>query len=67
MHALCATVAVILALVGPGQRETPKGVTLVAGLSGHAPNVGSGLPRLPPVPRLPTVPRLPHVPRPKWP
>lgn len=63
MHALFAIVTVILALVGPGQRETPKGVTLVTGLSGHAPNVGSGLPRLPPVPRLPPLPRLPRVPR----
>ena len=61
MQALSAIVAVILALVGPGQRETPKGVTLVTGLSGHTPNVG-GMPRLPPLPR---VPRLP--PRPKWP
>jgi hypothetical protein len=58
-------VAVILALVGPGQRETPKGVTFVAGLSGHSPNVGGGLPRLPPMPHLPSVPRLPRVP--KWP
>ena len=67
MQALCAIVAVILALAGPGQRETPKGVSFVAGLSGHAPNVAGGLPRLPPVPRLPPLPRLPHVPRPKWP
>jgi hypothetical protein len=65
MQALCAIVTVILALVGPGQPETPKGATLVAGFSGHAPTVGGGLPRLPPVPRLPSVPRLP--PRPKWP
>ena len=64
MQALSAIVAVILALVGPGQRETPKGVTFVAGLSGHAPSVG-GLPRLPPLPRLPSVPRLPRAP--KWP
>jgi hypothetical protein len=63
MQALFAIVTVILALVGPGQRETPKGVTFVAGLSGHAPKVGGGLPRLPPVPRLPPLPRLPRVPR----
>jgi len=65
MQALFAIVTVILALVGPGQRETPKGVTLVAGFSGHAPTVGGGLPRLPPVPRLPPMPRVPRVP--KWP
>lgn len=62
MHALCVTVAVILALTNPAQGETPKGgPTLVAGLSGHAPSVGNGLPKLP---RLPTLPRLPRVPRP---
>ena len=63
MQALCAIVAVILALAGPGQHETPKSVTLVAGLSGHTPNVTGGLPRLPPIPRLPPLPRLPRVPR----
>ena len=63
MQAFCAIVAVILALAGSGQPETPKGVAFVAGLSGHAPNVAGGLPRLPPVPRLPPLPRLPHIPR----
>lgn len=63
MQALFAIVTVILALAGPGQRETPKGVAFVAGLSGHAPNVGGGLPRLPPIPRLPPLPRLPRLPR----
>lgn len=63
MHALSAIVTMILTLAGPGQHEAPKGVTPVAGLSGHAPNVRSGLPQLPRLPRLPPVPRLPRVPR----
>ncbi len=62
MQAFYAIATVILALVGPGQHEAPKGVTLVAGLSGHAPNAAGGLPRLPSLPRLPRVPRPP-----KWP
>ena len=62
MQALCAIATVIFALVVPGQHETPKSVTLVAGLSGQAPNVTGGLPRLPSLPRLPRVPRPP-----KWP
>ena len=62
MQALCALGAMILALVSVGQLETPKGITLVTAVSGHAPAARGGLPRLPPVPRLPRVPRLP-----KWP
>jgi hypothetical protein len=62
MQALSAIVAVILALGGPGHRETPKSEALVTGLSGHAPSVAGGLPRLPPLPRLPRLPRVP-----KWP
>ena len=65
MQALFAIAAVVLALVGPAQRETPKGVTFANGFSGSAPSVRDGLPRLPPLPRLPRLPRLP--PRPKWP
>ena len=62
MQAIYSIVAVILAFSGPGQGETSeRSSTLVAGLSGHMPNVAGGLPR------LPQLPRLPRVPRPKWP
>lgn len=63
MQVICSIVATILALAGPGERQTPAdGMTSKAGAT-NVQYAGKGLPRLP---KLPSLPRLPRVPKPKW-